>query len=91
MSSTRHFADELLKIAFKLSAPPILSSALGKTTKGVIAKPQTTLKLPTVKTPAVKAPKSVPAASGRVRGIKLDPARANPSPPSAFSGGTNVR
>jgi hypothetical protein len=93
VGETRHFALEMAKLAFSPAgmtpAPPILSSALGKTTKGVVAKPLTTLKVPQLKTPESSSigPVKVP---GAVKGIKMDPARSNPSPPP-IRGGTNVR
>jgi len=89
VTRTGHFALELSKLAFSMKTPPILTSSLGKTTKGVVAKPLTAPKMPSIKTPGLKMSKSVPT-SGKIKGIKLDPARAN-TPPPPVRGGTNVQ
>ena len=90
MNAVYHFALEMEKLAFTISAPPVLSTILGKATKGVVAKPQTaaTMSAP-VKTSLTQKPKSVPAV-GKVVGAKINPAKAE-SPPPAVRGGTNVR
>lgn len=89
MTQTRHFAEELTKLAFKVNAPPVLTSAFGKTTKGVVAKPLTKVEMPAIKTPQASATGSVPA-SGKIQGVKLDPARSN-TPPPPVHGGSNVQ
>lgn len=89
MTTTCHFAEELRKVAFSM-VPAIPTSAMGKTTKGVIAKPLTTLKMPTVKTPSFKVTKSVSVSSGKSIGTKIDPARAS-TPPPPIRGGSNVQ
>lgn len=89
MNQIRHFAMEMSKLAFSVKAPPILTSAMGKTTKGVVAKPLTTPKMPSIKTPGLQMSSNVPA-SGKIKGIKIDPARSN-TPPPPVRGGTNVQ
>ena len=90
MTTTRHFMEEFFKLAFEIKAPPVLSSAFGKNTKGVVAMPQTLSTASPVKIPAVKGMKglgmSTPSMGGKIKGV------AGPSKtPPAISGGTNVR
>ena len=93
-NKTCHFAEELLKVAFKMNVPKITTIA-PRTTEGVVAKPLTksVINRPprsVVTGISIKAATNVPSAAGRVKGVKINPALKDTPPPSALSGGTLV-
>lgn len=81
-----YFAQEMEKIA--AAVPPVTVSSYGKSTKGVVSKPNTKIEVPAVKTPQISAPANVPS-SGKM-GKTVDPGRSNTPPPPVY-GGSHVQ